>query len=66
MSSIGETVFRHRAQKVVTQEELARLIGTRQSAISRIENNKLIPSIKALSKIANALGLNLVIDFEKR
>lgn len=46
----------------MTQADLAAVIGTKQSAISRIESGKVMPSIRMLDKIAEALGLRLNID----
>lgn len=40
----------------MSQKELARLIGTKQSNISRIENGKTLPSLTMLNKIAVALN----------
>ncbi len=53
-----------RRTKNITQSELAQLIGTKQSAISRFERNLIDPSIYFLSKVANALGKRLEIRFK--
>ena len=43
----------------VSQAELARRIGTTQSAIARLERGKTEPSLKRVREILRALGLDL-------
>lgn len=43
----------------LTQEELARKVGTKQSAISRLESGNYNPTLSFLSKVANGLGVKL-------
>lgn len=52
-----------RVQKRVTQEELARKIGTKQSVISRLETGRGNPSVTFLKKFAAALNTRLEIRF---
>jgi DNA-binding XRE family transcriptional regulator len=52
-----------RIEKGLSQKQLAELIGTKQSAISRLESGNSNPSVEFLSKIAHALGKNLHISF---
>ncbi|KKS83423.1 MAG: Transcriptional regulator, XRE family [Candidatus Gottesmanbacteria bacterium GW2011_GWA1_43_11] len=47
----------------LTQEELAKRIGTKQSAIARLESGKANPSVSFLEKLAAALGTKLQIQF---
>lgn len=56
-------IIRLRIAKGLTQKYLAELIGTKQSAISRLENGSSNPSIEFLSKIAHALGKEIHISF---
>jgi len=53
-----------RLKKKMTQKELAEKIGTKQSAVSRFENNLSNPTISFLAKIASAFNKKLVIDFK--
>ena len=54
-----------REQQEITQEKLAPLMGTTQTAVSRIENvNYSSWSIKTLKKIARALRVRLHVSFE--
>ena len=51
-----------RNKKGITQEQLAEKVGTRQSAIARLEAGNVSPSIAFLEKITQALGSKLVIQ----
>jgi DNA-binding XRE family transcriptional regulator len=52
---IAAEIIRKRIQSGMTQGELAKKVGTKQSAISRLESGNYNPSVLLLSKIANAL-----------
>lgn len=47
----------------MTQKELARRSGVKQSNISRIEKGNSSPNITTLKKLAEGLGLRLQIKF---
>ncbi|PCI39217.1 MAG: transcriptional regulator [Elusimicrobia bacterium] len=53
-----------RERASLTQAQLAKQIGTTQSVISRIERADQNLTIETLSKIANALHSNLVIQLQ--
>lgn len=53
----GEYIRTRRKQKNITQEELAKRIGTGHSVISKYENGQIDPSIEVLYKIADALEI---------
>jgi len=53
-----------RYKKGITQEELARKIGTKQSAIARIESGSANPTIAFLEKATSALGSKLIIQIK--
>ncbi len=55
-------VIDKRLKRKMSQEELARKIGTGQSAISRLEGGESNPSFKFLQKVAQALGARLTIS----
>lgn len=52
-----------RVKKGITQEQLAKKLGTKQSAIARLESGRANPSILFLKKLAQALNSNLQIKF---
>ncbi|MGM0420746.1 MAG: helix-turn-helix transcriptional regulator [Bacillota bacterium] len=61
---IREQIIRYRIENNLTQKELADKIGTRQSAISRLENDDYNPSVEFLGKVAQALDKKLEIRFK--
>jgi len=54
-------IIQARLEQNLTQNDLAQLIGTRQSNISRLENGNANPSLDFLEKIASALGKKIEI-----
>src|SRR3989339_1393639 len=58
-----QAVIDARAKTGVTQKELARRIGTKQSVISRLESGRANPSIAFLKKFAKALNASLEVRF---
>ena len=51
-----------REEAGLTQEELADRVGTRKTAISRIENHAEDIKLSTIQKVAKALGKNLEIS----
>ena len=68
VSELCDAVTRARLARGISQTELAKKVETSQSVIARLEkgNNSSMPSLDLLSRIANALGLSLVVGFEGR
>lgn len=62
--ALASALIGARAQAGLTQAELARRMGTTQSAIARIEGGKMKPSTTTLSKFAKATGTRLRVSFE--
>ena len=58
---IIEEIIMARQEKNLTQKELAELVGTRQSNISRLESGNYNPTLEFLNKIARAIGKELEI-----
>ncbi len=50
----------------VSQEQLATRAGTTQSAISRIERDRISPTVGTLTELLHLLGEELVLAAEKR
>jgi DNA-binding XRE family transcriptional regulator len=57
-------VIKARIEQNMTQEDLARKVGTKQSNISRLEKGNANPSLQFLKKIADSLGKELLISFK--
>lgn len=51
-----------RIHKGVSQAQLAKKIGTKQSAIARFEGGNINPSVSFLEKLSQALGARLIIQ----
>ncbi len=60
--SPGELVRRVRERHHVTQKELAQRAHTAQSAISRIECDRISPTVDTLSGLLRALGEELSLE----
>lgn len=60
--SIIEQILRKRIEKGLTQKQLAEKVGTKQSAIARLESGNSNPSIEFLGKISKALDGKLQIS----
>ena len=62
-----ESMIKARKKAGLTQEELARKIGTKQPALSRLERGALNKAtVETLKNIAVALDANLVIRLEAK
>ena len=59
-----EEMLKKRIEKKMSQADLAKKMGTKQSAISRVESGNGNPTLSFMQKIAQALGSRLSISFE--
>lgn len=57
-----EALVRARTKAKLTQSELARRLGTTQSAIARLEGGGVSPTLSTLRRYAEATGARLEID----
>lgn len=53
-----------RLKKGYTQKELADKIGTKQSAIARLESGNVNPSLGLLEKVASVMGYRLMVQLQ--
>lgn len=58
------TALRHDSN--MTQKELAARCGITQANISNLENGNTKPTIESLKKMADALGMRLIVEFVGR
>lgn len=58
-----QMIIEKRIKQNLTQSELAKKIGTKQSAISRLERGAYNPTLAFLRKTANALGVEMRVSF---
>ncbi len=61
--AVIRAVIEARMKKELTQKELARKMGTKQSVISRLESGRANPSLAFLKRLAHALNTRLEIRF---
>jgi transcriptional regulator with XRE-family HTH domain len=61
---LARLVIKHRAELGLSQQDLASRMGTSHSAISRLESGRHQTSVATLQRVADALGLRLVLGFE--
>jgi HTH-type transcriptional regulator/antitoxin HipB len=60
---IGEEVRRLRAERGLSQQELAERIGVTQSVVARLEAGGVEPRLSTLDRVAQALGVELEVHF---
>ncbi|CDN54373.1 XRE family transcriptional regulator [Neorhizobium galegae bv. officinalis bv. officinalis str. HAMBI 1141] len=63
--ALAEALIKARAQASMTQEDVARAMGTTQAAIARLESGRSMPSTRTLQRFADATGTKLRISFQK-
>ena len=63
---IADRVAERRKEVGLSQQQLAMLTGTTQSAIARLEKGGRPPRIDTLMRIAEALDCDLVVDLRPR
>jgi ribosome-binding protein aMBF1 (putative translation factor) len=63
--ALVDALIRARAKGGVTQAELARKIGTKQSAIARFESGNSNPTLAFVQKLSDALGLELHVSVRR-
>ena len=62
-SKIASGLVELRKSRKITQEELAKMLGTKQTVISRIENGVSVPSWEFVNRMAKALDAEVDITF---
>jgi transcriptional regulator with XRE-family HTH domain len=65
-AQIAGQVADQRKARGLSQQELAELTGTTQSAIARLESGGRPPRIDTLLRIAEALDCELVVELRRR
>ena len=62
----ADLLWQTRTAARLTQRELAALVGTKQSSISRIEIGRVSPTIQTLTSLVNACGYELELNATTR
>lgn len=60
---LGARVRAERERIRLTQAELALRMGTNQPTVARLEAGGVTPSLATLHRVAEALGMELVVEF---
>jgi DNA-binding XRE family transcriptional regulator len=60
------TIIERRNQLQISQSRLARIVGTRQPAISRLEKGDSNTTLNTLFKVAEALDLEIALSIKSR
>lgn len=64
--AIARSIIEARIKGNISQEELARKMGTGQAVISRLEGANASPSLSLIKRLANALGLKVELRLTPR
>ena len=62
--SLATALIRARGEADMTQEDVAKAMGTTQAVIARLESGRSRPSTRTLERFARATGMRLRISFE--
>ncbi|QWD59360.1 helix-turn-helix transcriptional regulator [Polynucleobacter sp. MWH-UH35A] len=62
---IAKEIIEARTKSGLSQEELAALMDTSQSAIARLESGACLPSMRTLAKFAKATNSQIQIHFKQ-
>ena len=63
---LASAVIEARNRAGLTQQELARKMGTTQPVVARLESGGTRPSMRTLERLAKATGSRLLISFQPR
>jgi ribosome-binding protein aMBF1 (putative translation factor) len=63
---LAEALIKARSEAALTQEQLAKRMGTTQAVIARLESGRSLPSTRTLQRIAVATGTRLRIAFARQ
>ncbi len=59
--SLIRAIIDARLKKGITQKEIAKRMGTKQSSIARFESGKYNPTLAFVQKLANAVGTKIKV-----
>ncbi len=63
---LASTLIRLRLAKGLTQEQLAKLLNTKQESIARLESGSSLPSLSTVRKVADALDAEVEINLRPK
>ncbi|KAA6205152.1 MAG: XRE family transcriptional regulator [Candidatus Tokpelaia sp.] len=62
--ALADELLKARAKAKLSQEELARRMGTSQASIARIESGRLLPNLSTVYRYAAAVGAKIKIKVQ--
>jgi ribosome-binding protein aMBF1 (putative translation factor) len=62
--AMASALIKARGDAAMTQEQVARAMGTTQAVVARLESGKTMPSTRTLERFAKATNTRLRISFE--
>lgn len=62
--ALAAALIRARSEAHMTQEDVAKAMGTTQAVVARLESGRTMPSTRTLQRFAKATGSRLRISFE--
>jgi ribosome-binding protein aMBF1 (putative translation factor) len=63
---LAEAIIEARKRAGLTQQQLARKMGSTQPVVARLESGRTRPSLRTLERLAEATGSRLLIRFQPR
>jgi predicted transcriptional regulator len=63
--AIASAMIKARADADMTQEQVAKAMGTTQAVVARLESGKILPSTRTLERFAKATRTRLRISFAR-
>jgi len=63
--ALASAMIKARAEADMTQEQVAKAMGTTQAVIARLESGKVLPSTRTLERFAKATKTRLRITFAR-
>ncbi len=63
---LASDLIRLRLAKGLTQEQLAKLLNTKQESIARLESGSSLPSLSTVNKVANMLDAEVEINLRPK
>jgi ribosome-binding protein aMBF1 (putative translation factor) len=62
--ALASSLIKARSEADMTQEQVAKAMGTTQAVVARLESGKVLPSTRTLERFAKATRSRLRISFE--
>lgn len=62
---LADALIKARSEAKMTQEQVAKAMGTTQEQVARLESGRTLPSTRTLKRYAQATGSRLRISFER-